>query len=1554
MSTFLKTIKHLGSGSFAQAYLSQSPETKELYAVKRIPLQILTDEEKMETLKEVEILKLFSDHFNIVKYYYYRIIDFQGEEVLNDFNSYHLNTSDINQLDEESNENRQFGINNLESIESRSLINKRKKSNSEIEDDYSTSSLQSGNLGFEIINNKQLDIVMEYCDQGNLEEFLKQREGKLLPEQEIMDIFVQICHGLSYVHGKKILHRDLKSQNIFLKSYTMQKNNFLIAKLGDFGISKVLEGTQALAKTMVGTPFYISPELVNDEPYGMKSDMWSLGCILYNLCTMKHAWNGTSFPAIVLKIATKDYEPIPNLYSDNLKEILRLLLQKDPNKRISVNDLLNIPFVKGYLDKYLQKLDALRLSEQLKNIRSKSMIDAIRRPRSKSEGHKLHRPYLPPQNLEITEKEILKNNISSKNINISENIKNIDEETNNQIPTLIRCKLEDSLGSEESDVPLTIRVSLTNRSMESIDSFSSISSSDLTPINNQNEKKKSFSKEPNENKIMNISSKELISSSVGINKTVNNDKSVKRKSLAYNSHTPLSTRARSKSIHVDTRPQILRENILHDLLADDTSTSDDTSGSFDSFEEVEEFNSEITEDEKSEDSDIPKHDWIRMKANQIRSKANEIQFSPRKIPIAWKSKHESSISSIKKELENQLTRSMEQRELRLLERRNAFRKRLQEKLNSQNDDSDINDLSFGFIQSFSSTDSFSTDSLVSPQNFPETAILKPDIVQEKIIDSPLTFQEKKKQFLKERKEKKAQYEEELRQRKLAHIARIKKAKSRISIDRPKNLNYNVSTNLPQDIVEISSPLTKNWFVGLEEIENPSIDKQNSQTSIKEEINTKKESNEIINDRDIKEKIIPNTHAIDLKNDFQTNKRGSIPTISEIEAKMNDLEKEKNYFLQNSKNSSSKDSFQTSFSNSSGHSSISSNYSPISSLSNDSHSQLFHLYRDSLRDLKKQLIEGKFNDSQKDKIHSNIQIRMEEKYKSSLKEEIVLPNTSQLIEKKPDRIFISRNLSIVSSQNDSKYKSDHITSPRGHIHSKRIIENRPTTPRSPSSPKSSFQRITSPKKIKENRPSTSYEKVSSQLNSRKALSPKNGTRMTSPTSRQSSISSNRSGTSGATSSKNTVDIPSHTSIKSISVQRSIFTSPPKKPSLNTRTSSPSSPYTSRNVNGLSSSSSPSSPITKVANHTRISNSPSNNSSRLFEARNTSMPKNDIKPISISKEATLKSSNQLTPRRFLNSRMGSKVQTKSTIEEFHDDISDHSRDSKESNDLKNLKNSIDLKDTSQIQNRLMKIPDSNQSEQKEGQSRFILVSNGQDKRKTNISENTNLKKKKRSFPVFELVLSENLVSSNTPELEHISISKREIIPSYSHAKSYSNDEMKQSSNTKSQLAPSVDSQQQSSSTPTYNLSFNMSNMVLSQESIEQRQQKQNQPFMNVRSHTLDDKEYYESQSTKRNLETEFLSLQSFIAEQKRQKESKYLSLNPIDSVEQKNHYISLDHGSTNLKSKEPVNKSAVPILLPYADFKSTKEEPTKNEDAVPLRFGFDPPTPTEVALRHPLSE
>lgn len=118
-----------------------------------------------------------------------------------------------------------------------------------------------------------LCIIMEYCDRGDLQRVIRKQAGALLPEDRVWIMFLQVALGLQYLHSRRTLHRDLKSANVFMCAHD-------VVKIGDLGVARVLGAESFFARTVCGTPYYLSPELVEGLPYNDKSDMWALGCIL--------------------------------------------------------------------------------------------------------------------------------------------------------------------------------------------------------------------------------------------------------------------------------------------------------------------------------------------------------------------------------------------------------------------------------------------------------------------------------------------------------------------------------------------------------------------------------------------------------------------------------------------------------------------------------------------------------------------------------------------------------------------------------------------------------------------------------------------------------------------------------------------------------------------------------------------------------------------------------------------------------------------------------------------------------------------------------------------------------------------------------------------------------------------------------------------------------------------------------------------------------------------------------------------------------------------------
>nr|XP_021153034.1 serine/threonine-protein kinase Nek1 isoform X7 [Columba livia] len=187
---------------------------------------------------------------------------------------------------------------------------------------------------------------MDYCEGGDLFKKINAQKGILFSEDQILDWFVQICLALKHIHDRKILHRDIKSQNIFLtKDGTIQ--------LGDFGIARVLNSTAELARTCIGTPYYLSPEICQNKPYNNKSDIWALGCVLYEMCTLKHAFEAGNMKNLVLKIISGPFPPVSMHYSYDLRNLLSQLFKRNPRNRPSVNSILEKNFIAKRVEKFL-------------------------------------------------------------------------------------------------------------------------------------------------------------------------------------------------------------------------------------------------------------------------------------------------------------------------------------------------------------------------------------------------------------------------------------------------------------------------------------------------------------------------------------------------------------------------------------------------------------------------------------------------------------------------------------------------------------------------------------------------------------------------------------------------------------------------------------------------------------------------------------------------------------------------------------------------------------------------------------------------------------------------------------------------------------------------------------------------------------------------------------------------------------------------------------------------------------------------------------------------
>eukprot|EP00668_Euglena_longa_P041570 GGOE01054727.1.p1 GENE.GGOE01054727.1~~GGOE01054727.1.p1 ORF type:complete len:538 (+),score=145.15 GGOE01054727.1:157-1770(+) len=183
---------------------------------------------------------------------------------------------------------------------------------------------------------QRLCIVLEYADGGDLDALLYrcQQAGTELDEATVLDLFLQLCLAVNACHERNLIHRDLKLQNVFLTSDG-------VVKLGDFGVARVVIPHLDLAQTLIGTPFYLSPEVLQARPYDIKSDVWALGVVLYELMALHRPFQARDIAELKAEVLALRFDPLPERFSAELRALVTSMLQLDPCKRPSVEALLD-------------------------------------------------------------------------------------------------------------------------------------------------------------------------------------------------------------------------------------------------------------------------------------------------------------------------------------------------------------------------------------------------------------------------------------------------------------------------------------------------------------------------------------------------------------------------------------------------------------------------------------------------------------------------------------------------------------------------------------------------------------------------------------------------------------------------------------------------------------------------------------------------------------------------------------------------------------------------------------------------------------------------------------------------------------------------------------------------------------------------------------------------------------------------------------------------------------------------------------------------------------
>ena len=191
-----------------------------------------------------------------------------------------------------------------------------------------------------------LNIVTTFCEGGDMYQKIFKEKNKYFDENKIINWLIQLLLGLSYIHDKQIVHRDIKTKNIFIQ-------NEHTLRIGDFGIAKIFKQAQTMNK-LVGTPLYMAPECFKQaKKFSYKSDIWSLGCCIYEMCNLKHAFEGKFFPAVSVKISEGKRAPLNKIYSRDLKDLVDSMLDLNPRHRPTIANILERPFMKIKVGEYI-------------------------------------------------------------------------------------------------------------------------------------------------------------------------------------------------------------------------------------------------------------------------------------------------------------------------------------------------------------------------------------------------------------------------------------------------------------------------------------------------------------------------------------------------------------------------------------------------------------------------------------------------------------------------------------------------------------------------------------------------------------------------------------------------------------------------------------------------------------------------------------------------------------------------------------------------------------------------------------------------------------------------------------------------------------------------------------------------------------------------------------------------------------------------------------------------------------------------------------------------
>ncbi|KAF0695267.1 Aste57867_13909 [Aphanomyces stellatus] len=256
---------------------------------------------------------------------------------------------------------------------------------------------------------KAVWLIMEYADGGDLGDLIANTvaKGEYVAEAEAMRLLIQLTLAVEYLHRKNILHRDIKPHNVFLTADGL-------VKLGDFGIAKTLDNTLAAAQTQIGTP--LSPEICEGNDYNTKSDIWSLGCLVYELLALKSPFHDKTMPLILAKILTSTPEALPTQFSPALRELTMQLLSKEPNIRPDASAILHSSIVQSTMMQFVSCMPRKVPSKPFMRVSSMpqlpplhSLLDHLHQPPPSTRQQQPTQKDIPLSHDELARQQYLEN-----------------------------------------------------------------------------------------------------------------------------------------------------------------------------------------------------------------------------------------------------------------------------------------------------------------------------------------------------------------------------------------------------------------------------------------------------------------------------------------------------------------------------------------------------------------------------------------------------------------------------------------------------------------------------------------------------------------------------------------------------------------------------------------------------------------------------------------------------------------------------------------------------------------------------------------------------------------------------------------------------------------------------------------------------------------------------------------------------------------------------------------------------------------------------------------